>query len=203
MISKTSTILGILVVLVLAASTVCAVEKSQVAEPSSPLQTPALSASRKLLQERSTLGEWKDAGVGEPALAGNHTRDQKTLRITGAGAGLNLNGSDQFQFVHLTREAGDFEVAARLVNFAGEGDATAGIMARIDNSPNSAMTTLFFKIKRHCRRRQIHLRCLRRSNCQAEPCHARLRPSSLASLGQPVGQEVEQLRCQRHGLQRA
>ena len=33
MISKTSTILGILVVLVLAASTVCAVEKSQAADP--------------------------------------------------------------------------------------------------------------------------------------------------------------------------
>jgi hypothetical protein len=142
--SKTSIILRMLAVLT---GTICAVENSQAAEPSSPAQAPALSASRKLLQEKSTLDEWKDAGVGKPVLAGSHAWDQKTLRVTGAGAGLNINGSDQFQFVYLTREAGDFEVVARLVNFAGEGDATAGIMARIDNSPNSAMTALFFKIK--------------------------------------------------------
>ena len=93
------------------------------------------------------MGEWQDAGIGEPRPAGSHAWDGKTLRITGAGAGLNINGKDQFHFTHLTREAGDFEVAARLADFSGKGDSAAGIMVRTDNKPDGAMISLFFKAK--------------------------------------------------------
>jgi hypothetical protein len=145
--SKTNTIICIVGVLAVAANTVPAVEKSQATEPSTPSPTSALSPSLKLSRDKFTVGEWKDVPIGQPDSAGSHTWDKKTLRVTGAGAGLNIKGSDHFQFVHLTRQAGDFEVAARLVDFTGKGDAVTGIMARTDNTPSGAMAALFFKAK--------------------------------------------------------
>lgn len=92
--------------------------------------------------------QWHDATVGATAQpGGSHTWDTKTLTVTGAGAGLDLKGKDECQFVYLNREAGDFEAVARLVAFTGDGDAAAGIMARPDQTPGGPMTALQFKPK--------------------------------------------------------
>ena len=146
---KMNTLLCICSVLAVIAVVRPAFDNAQAVEAASPAQSSTLSSSQRLSQDKFTAGEWKDARVGEPYPAGSHTWDRKTLRVTGAGAGLNIKGNDQFQFVRLTREAGDFEVVARLVDFTGEGDAAAGIMARMDNTPNSVMTTVFFKAKQN------------------------------------------------------
>jgi len=145
--SKTNTIICIVALLAMAAGSMRAVERSHAAEPSTPAQVPTLSSPQHFLQTKITAGEWKDVGVGEPRPVGSHAWDKQTLKVTGAGAGLNIMGKDQIQFARLTREAGDFEIVARLVDFMGEGDAAAGIMARMDTAPNSAMTSLFFKTK--------------------------------------------------------
>ena len=96
---------------------------------------------------KQSASEWHDTSIGAPAAAGSHTWDNNTLTVTGAGVGLNVKGSDQLQFRYFTREAGDFEVAVRLVDCTREGEAEAGIMARTDNTPNGAMAALFFKSK--------------------------------------------------------
>ena len=88
---------------------------------------------------------WKDAAIGSPPQAGNHVWTNDMLTVTGAGAGLNVKDNDQFQYVFITRKAGDFEVVARLTDITSDGDAVAGIMARTDESPNGAMTTLYYK----------------------------------------------------------
>ena len=103
-------------------------------------------ASREAFAEKQTPYVWKSAGIGTAAPE-DYSWDQKTLKITGAGAGLNVKGNDQFQFVYLTRQAGDFEVVVRLADFTGSGDAGAGIMARIDDTPHGAMAALFFNRK--------------------------------------------------------
>ncbi len=90
---------------------------------------------------------WRDVGVGAPVPAGRHTWDGKTLTVTGAGLGLDVQGRDQCQFACITREAGNFEVVARLVDVGGGSNATAGILVRTDSATNGAMTALFFRSK--------------------------------------------------------
>ena len=132
-----------------AASAVRAAEEPPAAKPSTPAQAPGLSSPEQRLTGRLTMGEWQDAGIGDPAPGGSHAWDQQTLKVTGAGAGLNIQGRDQVQFVHLTRAAGDFEIVTRLVEFTGAGAAAGGIMVRTDNTPNGAMAALFYKAQDH------------------------------------------------------
>ena len=69
------------------------------------------------------------------------------MKIRGGGGGLNLKEKDECHFVSFLREAGDFEIVARLADFSGEANAAAGLMVRSDNTPGGAMAALFFKAK--------------------------------------------------------
>jgi hypothetical protein len=129
---------------IVAVGVVLVLEKSRVEQPPPPAQT---STSPKKLQAPLDASQWNSAHIGTPHPAGSHNWDGATLSLTGGGAGLNIKGKDQADFTFLRREAGDFEVVARLVDFTGEGDAAAGIMARSDNTPTGAMTALVFKPK--------------------------------------------------------
>ena len=104
-------------------------------------------ASLRSSEETQTPYAWKDSRIGVPAPSGSHVWDGNALKVSGAGAGLNVKGNDDCHFVYLTREPGDFEVVARLADFSGEGDAAAGIMARGDNTSTGTMAALFFKAK--------------------------------------------------------
>ena len=90
---------------------------------------------------------WQGSDIGGGQSTGSHTWNGRTLTVTGAGAGLNVKNADQLHFVHVGRPAGDFEVVVRLVDFSGEGDARAGIMARADGGASAAMATLSFQVK--------------------------------------------------------
>lgn len=87
-------------------------------------------ATRAASPAKAPADPWQDAALGAPAAPGRHTWDGQTLTLTGGGAGLNVKGSDQGQFVYLARAAGDFEIVARLASFSGAGDAAAGLLAR-------------------------------------------------------------------------
>jgi hypothetical protein len=104
-------------------------------------------ASPKKIEATFDVTQWNAAGIGIPKPAGSQSWDGATLRLTGAGAGLNIKGKDEAYFAYVRRQAGDFEMVARFVVLMGEGDAAAGIMARSDNTPASAMTALFFNGK--------------------------------------------------------
>jgi len=90
---------------------------------------------------------WKAAGVGATAPAGGYTWDKTLLTVTGAGAGVNVKGGDQCHFVYLTRQAGDFEIVARLAEFTA--DSEAGVMARADQSPTGAMAAVYLAGKKN------------------------------------------------------
>jgi hypothetical protein len=89
---------------------------------------------------------WQSDGIGNPIPADGQTWDGKSVTITGAGAGLDVNGADQCHFVHITRDAGDFEIVARLVNVDGGEKATAGLMARTGLGTNAAMAAVYCTI---------------------------------------------------------
>jgi hypothetical protein len=97
---------------------------------------------------------WKDAGIGTPPPGGAHTWDKATLTVTGAGLGLNnlpneknprLKDGDQVQMTYLVQPAGDFEISARLAGLAGDGEITAGLLARADADPKGAMATVYYR----------------------------------------------------------
>jgi len=90
---------------------------------------------------------WQGAGIGTPCPTGSDTWDGTTMQITGAGEGLNVKGKDNVYFVHVAREAGDFQIVARLADFTGESDSTAGMMVRTGDAADGPMTSLFFKAK--------------------------------------------------------
>ena len=92
---------------------------------------------------------WKYSGVGAPPEGGKYTWDKGVLTLTGNGSGLNIKGTDQCQYVYITRQAGDFEVVVRLTDITSDGEATAGIMVRADDTPNGAMTACYFSTKNH------------------------------------------------------
>jgi len=106
-----------------------------------------VQASTNASMEKHPVYTWTAAAIGTPALAGNHTWAKDSLTVTGAGAGLNVAGQDHCQFVYFVRQAGDFEIVARLASSTGTDDATAGIMARNTNTPNGAMAALIYKTK--------------------------------------------------------
>ena len=84
---------------------------------------------------------WKGSDLGGGQPTGSHTWDGRTLTVTGAGVGLNVKNADQVHFVHVGRPAGDFEAVVRLVDFSGEEEGRAGIMARADNCTPGANAT--------------------------------------------------------------
>lgn len=84
----------------------------------------------------------QDAAIGAPTETGSHHWNANALSLTGGGAGIDVKGIDQCQYARLTREAGDFEIIARLADLSGEADAAAGIMVRADDAPSSAMVEL-------------------------------------------------------------
>ena len=94
-----------------------------------------------------TASEWHDTDIGKPPAAGSSQKGDRSLRIIGSGTGTHQKG-DQLHFTSMAHPGGDFEISARVASLEGEIGATAGIMIRVDDQPQSPMVCFGFRRNR-------------------------------------------------------
>jgi sugar lactone lactonase YvrE len=97
------------------------------------------------MAENKIASVWMDRDIGAPESAGSHTWIGSTLNISGDGNGPSSKNYDQYHFVYQACTSRNFEIIARLVDFDGKGSATAGIVARQDDSPGGPMAAVYYK----------------------------------------------------------
>jgi len=106
----------------------------------------AMAHSESVLAAPSAQ-EWRDTDIGQPPVAGSSQKGDRSLRIIGSGTGTHQKG-DQLHFTSMAHSGGDFEIIARLASLEGEIGATAGIMIRVDDQPQSPMVSFGFRRNR-------------------------------------------------------
>lgn len=108
--------------------------------------TTVIAHSKSASAAPPTAG-WRDAEIGEPPAPGSSQSGDRSLRIIGSGTGTHQKG-DQLHFTSISQSVGDFEISARLSSIEGQVGATAGIMIRVDDQPQSPMVSFGFKRNR-------------------------------------------------------